>query len=209
MSKVLVLSRQEVRPFYGVVPSLGGFKDTGVWYGCRGLQFMERAEAENDPRFKQLIPYCLTSCVFDGEVKYLSYRRSPKGGESRLYGLMSIGIGGHVDESDQEPNGFCTVDMVRIAARREIGEELQGVNTKNLCGDRPLCMVNHDDTHVAAVHLGIVFDIRLPEPPTGHSGELLDLQWYSLYELKDKVSEMEGWSEMLTKWLITDRGVIS
>lgn len=210
MSKVLVVPRPEVSPFYGVAPGLDGFKSKSIWWGCseKSMFFMDRSDAEGDPRHKQLIPYCLVSIVDEGDRKYLAYRRSPKGGESRLYGQLSIGVGGHVDEGDLEPNGFCMVDLIRRAARREIGEELFGVDTTHLCADRPLCMTNHDDTPVAAVHLGLVFDVQLPKPPTGYESDLLDPRWYTLYELKAYISEMEGWSQMLTKWLIADRGVI-
>jgi len=43
--------------------------------------FMDRAKAEEDPSFKQIIPYA----IFHHEGKYLHYTRGKSGGESRLH----------------------------------------------------------------------------------------------------------------------------
>ena len=56
-------------------------------------RFMPRARAENDPSFKQLIPYVI---IHSGN-KFLSYVRGKAEGENRLVGNRSIGIGGHVN----------------------------------------------------------------------------------------------------------------
>ncbi|MEG1686418.1 MAG: hypothetical protein RR276_00900, partial [Angelakisella sp.] len=56
-------------------------------------EFIPRPEAENDPTRKQIIPYvvlCRGSEVF-------ATRRLNKGGEARLHGLLSLGIGGHIN----------------------------------------------------------------------------------------------------------------
>src|SRR6266699_2745803 len=59
--------------------------------------FIPRPQAETDPRFKQIIPYALI--VFENSV--LHYVRGKKAGEQRLVAKGSIGIGGHMNETDE------------------------------------------------------------------------------------------------------------
>ena len=50
---------------------------------------------EEDPEFKQLISYCLLENQ-SGEI--LVYERLSGGGEERLHGQSSIGVGGHMND---------------------------------------------------------------------------------------------------------------
>ena len=68
------------------------------------LRFMPRSKAEQDPSFKQLIPYVIMT--HDG--KYLNYVRGKRAGEKRLVGNRSMGIGGHINPIDDEVPLFGT-----------------------------------------------------------------------------------------------------
>src|SRR5918996_5528386 len=59
--------------------------------------FLPRAQAEQDPAYKQIIPYALIA--FEDRVLY--YVRGKKAGEQRLVAKGSIGIGGHMNEGDE------------------------------------------------------------------------------------------------------------
>ena len=59
--------------------------------------FLPRGRAENDPSHKQIIPYVLLA---HGD-KVLFYVRGKKAGEQRLVAKGSIGIGGHMNETDE------------------------------------------------------------------------------------------------------------
>src|SRR5215813_9803963 len=59
--------------------------------------FIPRPQAESDPAFKQIIPYALI--VFQKSV--LHYVRGNKAGEQRLVAKGSIGVGGHMNETDE------------------------------------------------------------------------------------------------------------
>ena len=54
-------------------------------------EFMPRDEAEQRPDYKQIIPYVI---LRRGDEVFVT-RRLSKGGEARLHGKISIGIGGH------------------------------------------------------------------------------------------------------------------
>src|ERR1035437_2104444 len=60
------------------------------------LNYLNRSAAEQDKHYKQLIPYVLLVC----NDKILRYRRGKGGGETRLHGFYSVGIGGHISEED-------------------------------------------------------------------------------------------------------------
>src|ERR1043166_6958302 len=70
----------------------------------KNLTYKYRSQAENDLHYKQLIPYVLIVC---GD-RLLRYQRGKGGQETRLRGLWSVGIGGHISEED---HGLFTKDF--------------------------------------------------------------------------------------------------
>ncbi len=116
--------------------------------------YRPRNEMEQDPSFKQLIPYCIFRC--NGEI--FSYRRDKGQGESRLLGKRSVGIGGHISTVDEAAGGSSYLEGMR----REIEEEVFLES-----GYRQECvgLINDDLTEVGKVHLGIVhiFDLDAPQ----------------------------------------------
>ena len=82
--------------------------------------FLPREQAEKDPTYKQIIPYVLI--VFGGKVLY--YVRGKKVGEQRLVAKGSIGIGGHMNETDES---LFALDETayRAGVEREVNEEIE------------------------------------------------------------------------------------
>ena len=103
--------------------------------------FEERSVMEDDPRFKQVIPYLV---LRDGPRWFLM-RRTRGGADQRLHDRWSIGVGGHVNPGDADLLG---------GLRREWAEELRAdfVPEFHVVG-----LLNDDETPVGAVHLGIVY----------------------------------------------------
>src|ERR1700753_2808541 len=96
----------EVEKYLPVVPS------------SKHILYRNRSEAELDRRYKQLIPYVLIIC----NDRILRYRRGKGGGEKRLHGLYSVGVGGHISEKD---NGlFSQAVGYTDSMRRELMEEV-------------------------------------------------------------------------------------
>src|SRR5690349_19773863 len=58
----------------------------------RHVSYRPRAEMENDPTFKQIIPYV----ILRWRDQLFHYMRGKRGTESRLQALRSIGVGGHI-----------------------------------------------------------------------------------------------------------------
>ena len=64
---------------------------------AKNTSYRPRPDMEEDPSFKQLIPYVIFRHTDDdGTVRILHYARGSGGGESRLHAKLSIGIGGHI-----------------------------------------------------------------------------------------------------------------
>src|ERR1700756_4256777 len=82
--------------------------------------FLARAKAEIDPTHKQIIPYA----IITSENRVLYYVRGKKAGEQRLVAKGSIGIGGHMNESDES---LFALDEAayRAGVEREVNEEIK------------------------------------------------------------------------------------
>ena len=122
--------------------------------------YRPRHEVENDPSYKQLIPYVLF-CHDDGGTceTIFQYTRGMQQDESRLRGKRSIGIGGHISMIDSASNGASGAYAEGMA--RELAEE---VSIETPYREQCIGLINDDETAVGRVHLGIVhvFDVQRP-----------------------------------------------
>jgi predicted NUDIX family phosphoesterase len=154
--------------------------------------FVERRAAEQNSSWKQVIPYVV---VRRGE-SILLLERKKKGGEARLHGKLSIGVGGHVNPVDGESERG---DVLLGGLRRELDEELAVRGRLEL---RAAGFLNDDSTDVGAVHFGLVavadaegaaVEIREQETMDGRfvtRAELLALH-------RDQRARFETWSSLL------------
>ncbi len=78
-------------------------------------EFLPRPAAEVDPSYKQIIPYV---SILRGDQVFAT-RRLSKGGENRLHGLVSLGVGGHITHSDENDGNWMLVCL-----RREVEDEV-------------------------------------------------------------------------------------
>ena len=128
--------------------------DAAAWYGLRTdvlATFVARVELdgryeprslmEGDPSFKQIIPYLV---LRDGS-RYFLMQRTAAGGDARLHGRYSIGVGGHLNPGDGGLLG---------GLQREWAEE---VATDFVPEFELVALLNDDTTAVGAVHLGAVY----------------------------------------------------
>jgi predicted NUDIX family phosphoesterase len=151
--------------------------------------FLQRAQAENDPTHKQIIPYAILA--FENKVLY--YVRGKKAGEQRLVAKGSIGIGGHMNESDES---LFALDEAayRAGVEREVNEEVKiGTNFD----DRIVALLNDDTTEVGQVHLGIVHIFKLTEPKVEKREAMItNLAFLGKDELLARRESLETWSQL-------------
>ena len=186
------------------------FEELGVFEGLRtdGMDeavsclldpanhfFMDRAEAEEDPSFKQLIPYC----VFRHGERILHYTRGKSGGESRLHAKISVGVGGHINPVDAD-SGRTGPEVYHASVARELEEELEltGGQSQRIIG-----LLNDDSNPVGRVHLGIVHLIDLEsDAVSSREDALANLGFSPLAELNGEHFErLETWSAFCVRHL--------
>jgi predicted NUDIX family phosphoesterase len=162
--------------------------------------FMDRAEAEEDPTHKQLIPYC----IFRHGDRVLHYTRGKSGGESRLHAKISVGVGGHVNPVDMG-EGRTGAAAYHAAVTREIEEELELPGPHE---HRIVALLNDDSNAVGQVHLGIIHLVDLQsDAVTSREDALADLAFSPLTELRGELFDrLETWSAHCVRFLADGGG---
>jgi predicted NUDIX family phosphoesterase len=151
-----------------------------------------RASVEEDPSFKQLIPYCLLLHRGpDGTPTYFAYTRGGGQSEARLRAKRSLGIGGHISSTDGEHGDDTSYDA---GMRRELDEEvaIAGAWTARCAG-----LINDDSNAVGSVHLGIVHILELETPAvSSRESELVECGFETLESLLTARERFETWSQI-------------
>ena len=151
--------------------------------------FLSRAQAENDSAYKQIIPYVLLA--FQDRV--LHYVRGKKAGEQRLVAKGSIGIGGHMNESDESLFAWDE-QAYRAGVEREVNEEIK-IDTQ--FQDGIVALLNDDTTEVGRVHLGIVHVFRLAQQKVEKREAMItNLAFLTKAELLNRRESLETWSQI-------------
>lgn len=157
------------------------------------FEVKRRGDMEEDPSYKQLISYVIIRSEDDSET--LVYKRLGGGGETRLHGLLSIGVGGHMnDVADAE----SISDKLSINAARELEEEV-GLSGSNLDDIEILGLINDDDNEVGKVHIGLVLKVNVNKDDVKNmEADTLSLSWEKNNDLKG-MTPYESWSELIIR----------
>ena len=151
--------------------------------------FLSRAKAEKDPAHKQIIPYVLLA----HEDRVLFYIRGKKAGEQRLIAKGSIGIGGHMNESDES---LFALDEAayRAGVEREVAEE---ISIRTTFDDCIVALLNDDSNEVGRVHLGVVHVFKLAESKVDKREAMItNLSFLAKDELLARRESLETWSQI-------------
>jgi predicted NUDIX family phosphoesterase len=152
------------------------------------MQYHPRSVVEDDPGYKQIIPYVVFQC----KESVFCYTRGKSQGEARLHQLRSLGVGGHVSEQDAQ--GGKNLEAYEAAMRRELAEEV-AVTSAGRIGR--VGLINDDSTPVGRVHLGVVHLFELEQPHvTAREEGLADAGFLSLSNVLSIQSEFETWSQI-------------
>ncbi len=193
VERVLVLPRDRVPggcDFIGVraveASYLHLLADVVVAHG----RFLERDEAEVSPAHKQLIPYVV---VRDGERVFLM-QRTDAGGDPRLHGKASIGVGGHLNPVDEG------ADPLADGLRREWAEELIADWEPEF---RLVGLLNDDSNPVGSVHLGVVFEVEAAGRPVQvRERDKLSGSFATASEVRAAWDRLETWSRLVAEHLL-------
>ncbi len=187
MEQVLVVGREDMA---SVAAGVGFIEKNSAILDAINKKnyFVDRERAETDETTKQIIPYCMVTC---GRRILIVERKNP--GETRLKGLLAIGIGGHVNPED------AGREILLNAANRELTEELIFSRNKT---PEPVGFLNLNDTPVNRVHFGVVYRVEVTEDveviDDGLEGRLENISDLGLF-----AGKMEGWSKILAGKIIS------
>jgi len=164
-----------------------------VLLAAENTSYRPRGEMEDDPSFKQLIPYVIfRHRDAEGRESIFCYTRGKGQGEKRLHRKRSVGIGGHISTLD---SGNSTgLHPYEEGMQRELDEEVE-IATRYTA--RRVGLINDDQTEVGRVHLGIVhiFDVESPavsprEPDIAEPG------FVPVEQILADLSTFETWSQI-------------
>ncbi len=165
-------------------------KYLGKLLSPENTSYRPRGEMEQDPSFKQLIPYVIFRHTEpSGVQKLFRYTRGTGQGEQRLHRKHSVGIGGHISSEDADEG--CPYEE---GMRRELAEEVQ-IDTP--FQSRCVGLLNDDQTEVGKVHLGVVhiFDVEAPRVEPRES-EIIDARFVPVDRLLADLEGFESWSQI-------------
>ena len=153
-----------------------------------------RGDMEEDPNYKQLISYCLLENEND---QLLVYERLSGGGEDRLHGQSSIGVGGHMNDIV----GADTInEVLRTNAQRELEEEV-GLAPEESQNLQYIGFINDDTNEVGEVHLGVVFKIKVNSNDVEvQETDTLKIKWVEQGSI-DNYDDFETWSSLILEAL--------
>jgi len=147
-------------------------------------RYLDRPLAEDDPSHKQLIPYVV---VRDGRRTFFM-ERTTAGGDPRLHGKASIGVGGHLNPVDEGE------DPLDAGLRREWAEELAADWQPQF---RLVGFLNDDTNSVGAVHLGVVFTVEtMGRPVAVREHEKLTGAFVEADAIAAAWDRLETWSQL-------------
>jgi predicted NUDIX family phosphoesterase len=158
------------------------------------LAYLNRSDAEHNRRYKQLIPYVLLIYI----DKILRYQRGRGGQETRLHGLYSVGIGGHISEDDHEL--FSKNRGYQEGMLRELMEEVAVQGTK----EAAVAVINDDSTDVGYVHFGVVHVMHVDkENVAGRRSGIVGPEFIPIADALKDPSGYESWSRFCLEQMET------
>ncbi len=188
-----ILFNNEKNQFNGFL-SNNGHKGSKIFETLSQYEVKRRGDMEEDPTYKQLISYCLLQ---NEEGQILVYDRLSGGGESRLHGQSSIGVGGHMNDIV----GAASInEVLRINAQRELEEEI-GLSEQKTQNLQYIGFINDDTNEVGEVHLGVVFKITVDSKDVEvKETDTLKIKWVEQGSIEN-YDDFETWSALILEAL--------
>lgn len=194
--QIIVVSREllfdnEKNAFNGFL-SKNDVQGEEIFNTFKNYEVKRRGDMEEDPSYKQLISYCLLENEND---EILVYQRLSGGGEERLHGQSSVGVGGHMNNV---VGADSINEVLRVNAQRELNEEV-GLSEDRSQNMEYIGFINDDTNAVGKVHIGVVFKIKVKSSDVEvRETDTLKINWVSQEEIND-LNHFESWSALILK----------
>ena len=152
--------------------------------------FLRRSELEEDPSFKQIIPYAIISI----EESFYLFRRTSGQTEKRLHNKFSLGVGGHMNPDDSmEPKEQYLIDELK----RELYEEVKLLNGSLIEDIEFIGFINDDTIPVGRVHIGLLYIIHVSNKDVYiNETDKMTADWIEKSNLAEFYRGMETWTKI-------------
>jgi predicted NUDIX family phosphoesterase len=162
--------------------------------------FLLRSEIEEDPSFKQIIPYAIISNkeperrgVRQSQSFYL-FKRTSKQTEKRLHNKFSLGVGGHMNPNDymESKEQYLTDEL-----KRELYEEVKLLNGCLIEDIEFIGFINDDTISVGRVHIGLLYNIHVSNKEVYiNETDKMTADWIDKPNLAEFYKVMETWTKI-------------
>ena len=155
----------------------------------KGL-FLGRSELEEDPSFKQIIPYAIIS----NKESYYLFKRTSEQTEKRLHNKFSLGVGGHMNPKDlMESKEQYLIDELK----RELYEEVKLLNGCLIEDIEFIGFINDDTISVGSVHIGLLYNIHVSNKEVYiNETDKMTADWIDKTNLAEFYEGMETWTKI-------------
>jgi predicted NUDIX family phosphoesterase len=180
------------------------YKEQGLIYGKsdslriivkKGL-FRKRNELEEDPSYKQIIPYA----VISNKDSFYLFRRSSGQTEKRLQNLYSLGVGGHMNpgNSPDHEEHYLNEEL-----KRELFEEVRLINDCVIEDIEFIGFINDDTIPVGRVHIGLLYNIHVSNKEVYiNETDKMTAAWIEKSDLPEFYEGMETWTKLVFDFYI-------
>jgi predicted NUDIX family phosphoesterase len=152
--------------------------------------FRKRSELEEDPSFKQIIPYAIIS---NGDSFYL-FKRTSGQREKRLHNKFTLGAGGHMNPgSSSEPDEQYLIAELK----RELFEEVKLLNGCLIEDIEFIGFINDDTIPVGRAHIGLLYNIHVSNKEVYiNETDKMTADWIEKSDLAEFYEGMETWTKI-------------
>jgi predicted NUDIX family phosphoesterase len=174
------------------------YKETGLIKGNRDVLnrivqkglFRRRSALEDDPSFKQIIPYAMIS----NKESFLLFKRISGQREKRLHNKLHLGAGGHMNPGNSyERNAQYPINELK----RELFEEVTLSDGCFIEGIEFIGLINDESIPVSRVHIGLLYHIRVSNKNVViNETDKMKADWIDKLDLADYYEEMETWTKI-------------
>lgn len=195
MEKVLVVPTDVITPYLGSESFItGNINDIVKLVEIHHL-YIDREYAEYAKEYKQIIPYA----ILTNDSKIFLTQRLKAQTEKRLHGRCSIGLGGHINPSEEIANSCILEGM-----RRELYEE---VGLENITVNKCVGVINDLSTEVSNYHIGLVYFIQAPVDIQVKEVNKMTGRWVVADEITECYDNLESWSQIVWDALLGCKNV--
>jgi predicted NUDIX family phosphoesterase len=158
--------------------------------------FLRRSELEEDPSFKQIIPYAIISY----KDSYFLFRRTSGQTEKRLHNKFTLGAGGHMNPND---SAELKEQYLINELKRELSEEVKLLNGCMIEDIEFIGFINDDTIPVGRAHIGLLYNIHVSNKEVYiNETDKMTADWIEKSRLAEFYEVMETWSKIAFDYYI-------